>query len=320
MQAEHHQGQGRGPGHDHAHHHAHGHGGSHPHPGSGSEGRRLLATVVLTGTIMLAEVAGGLFSGSLSLLADAGHMLTDFLALLVAFTARQLGARPADQRRTYGYRRLEILAALANGVALVVVSGSIVYKAIGRWLEPQAIDLSVMGGVAVLGLVANLVGLALLGGHRHDLNLRGAFLHLLGDALSSLGVAVTAVIIAFTGWTRLDSIISMIIAVVIVATSVALLREVVDVLLEAAPRGIDTEKVRTSMKAVAGVDEVHDLHVWSIASGMPALSAHVVVTDASSDTNAVRVAIQATLRREYHIDHSTLQVERRSPEPCGGCD
>jgi cobalt-zinc-cadmium efflux system protein len=202
--------------------------------------RRLAATLAVTITIMVAEVAGGLISGSLALLADAGHMLTDALALLIAFVALLLAARPADDRRTYGYRRLEILAALINGVALVVVSGSILIEAVERWMMPREVDARVMSGVAVVGLVANLVGLGLLGGHRGNLNVRAAFLHVLTDTLSSVGVLAGAFVIALTGWTRADALISAAIAVAIAAGSFTLLREVVEVLLEAAPRGIDT--------------------------------------------------------------------------------
>jgi cobalt-zinc-cadmium efflux system protein len=301
--------------HDHAHHHA-----EPALPGSRGRQRRLLATLLVTATIMFAEVVGGWLSGSLALLADAGHMLTDVLALVVAFAAVTLGQRPADPRRTYGYRRLEILAALANGVALVAVSGSIVYEALQRWNDPTAVDVTTMAAVAALGLGANLVSLWLLGRERSDLNMRAAFLHILGDTLSSVGVLVVAGLIAFTGWVRLDPVLSLGIALVIVVTSFTLLRDVVEVLLEAAPRGIDTEKVRKSIVTVAGVDQVHDLHVWSIASGMAALSAHVVVKDPGQDAHGVLLAIQTRLRQEYAIDHSTLQVERHGEEHCGGCD
>jgi cobalt-zinc-cadmium efflux system protein len=281
--------------------------------------RRLAATLAVTITIMVAEVAGGLISGSLALLADAGHMLTDALALLIAFVALLLAARPADDRRTYGYRRLEILAALINGVALVVVSGSILIEAVERWMMPREVDARVMSGVAVVGLVANLVGLGLLGGHRGNLNVRAAFLHVLTDTLSSVGVLAGAIAIALTGWTRADALISAAIAVAIAAGSFTLLREVVEVLLEAAPRGIDTERVRQTIGDINGVDGVHDLHVWSITSGMPALSAHVTVKDPAFDPHEVLMAIRSRLRELYSIDHSTLQIERNDEGDCSGC-
>jgi cobalt-zinc-cadmium efflux system protein len=246
-------------------------------------------------------------------------MLTDALALLIAFVALLLAARPADDRRTYGYRRLEILAALINGVALVVVSGSILIEAVERWMMPREVDARVMSGVAVVGLMANLVGLGLLGGHRGNLNVRAAFLHVLTDTLSSVGVLAGAIAIALTGWTRADALISAAIAVAIAAGSFTLLREVVEVLLEAAPRGIDTERVRQTIGDINGVDGVHDLHVWSITSGMPALSAHVTVKDPAFDPHEVLMAIRSRLRELYSIDHSTLQIERNDEGDCSGC-
>jgi cobalt-zinc-cadmium efflux system protein len=279
----------------------------------------LAATLAVTVTIMVAEAVGGYVSGSLALLADAGHMLTDALALLIALVALLLAARPPDDRRTYGYRRLEILAALINGVALVVVSGSILIEAVERWMAPQEVDARVMSGVAAIGLVANLVGLGLLGGHRGNLNVRAAFLHVLTDTLSSVGVLAGAIVIGLTGWSRIDSLISAGIAIAIAVGSFSLLREVIEILLEAAPRGIDTETVRQTIGGVAGVDGVHDLHIWSITSGMPALSAHVTVKDPSLDTHEVLVTIQSRLRELYSIDHSTLQIERNDEGDCCGC-
>jgi cobalt-zinc-cadmium efflux system protein len=282
-----------------------------------NDAHRLLATLGVTGTIMVAEIAGGIYSGSLALLADAGHMLADFLAILVAYGAVALGQRPADERRTYGYRRLEILAALVNGVGLVVISGSIAFEAVDRWLDPREVQPVVMGAVAAVGLAANGVGLFLLGGHRENLNMRGAFLHILGDTLSSVGVLVAAVGIAATGFVQLDALVSLGIAFVIVITSVALLREVFDVLLEAAPHGLDAERVRAVILAVPGVCDVHDLHVWSITSGLPALSAHVVVGQSGVDPYAVGIAVKERLGVELDVHHTTLQVEQKSRADCG---
>jgi cobalt-zinc-cadmium efflux system protein len=292
-----------------------GHNHNHDHQRPRTK-RRLFATLAVTVLIMLAELAGGWLSGSLALLADAGHMLTDALALLIAFAAVALSSLPADDRRTYGYRRLEILAALVNGVALVVISGSIAFEALERWQSPRDIDATVMGAVAGIGLVANLAGLWLLGGHRSNLNVRGAFLHILGDTLSSVGVLVVAGLIALTGWTRLDALVSLGIAVVIVITSFGLLREVVEVLLEAAPRGIDTNRVRRAICGVDGVDGVFDLHIWSITSGLPALSAHVVVSDPRADRDAILITIQRLLRESFAIGHSTLQLEASAHHEC----
>jgi cobalt-zinc-cadmium efflux system protein len=302
--------------HDHHPHMPHSHAG---HAGDGRRGRiRLGATMAVTATIMVAEVAGGMYSGSLALLADAGHMLTDLLSLLVAFAAMVWGARPADARRTYGYRRLEVLAALVNSVALVLVAGSIAWEAWQRLKNPASVALPVMMSVAAVGLGANLIGLWLIG-HGHDnVNLRGAFLHILGDTLSSLGVIIGGAIMATTGWLWIDPLLSVALALLIVVSSSRLLKEVIDVLLEAVPRGIDTEAVYQAMHQVAGVDQVHDLHIWSITSGMAALSAHVVVTDVTRDPNVVLHTSLALLREKFHIDHATLQIER-SVEPTCGC-
>lgn len=297
----------------HGHHHGHHHGvAERPR-------KRILATLALTTAIMVAEAVGGFLSGSLALMADAGHMLTDNLALVVAFVALTLGTKPADDRRTYGYRRLEIFGAMFNGMALMAVSGSIVYEALHRWVDPRAIALPTMVAVASIGLLANLGGLWLLHGEKGNINVRAAFLHVLGDTLGSVGVLVGALIIALTGWTRADVVISLGIAILIVVSSVGLLREVFDVLLEAAPRHIDTEAVRRSICAVPGVNGVHDLHVWSITSGMPALSAHVVVLDRTRDSHDVLVAIRNKLRESFGIDHTTLQIERNPKVGCG-CD
>jgi cobalt-zinc-cadmium efflux system protein len=297
--------------------HAH----AHEPPAAGASGvrSRLLMTLLLTGLIMLAEAAGGYMAGSLALMADAGHMLTDFLALIVAFAAMSLAQKPADDRRTYGYRRLEILAALANGVALVVLSGSIFYESVQRWMTPRSVNVPLMAAIAFVGLIANLIGLSVLRGARENLNVRGAFLHILGDTLSSAGVVLVAGLMAVTGWERFDAVISFVIAVVIIITSVSLLREVLDVLLEAAPRNIDTDKVRQTIAGAPGVSAVHDLHIWSIASGLPALSAHVVVSDPAHDSHAVREVILEQLRHEYAIEHATLQMEREDDETCGCC-
>lgn len=306
--------------------HTHPHGAGAPHHGalghthvpSGPGARaRLTATLVLTAVIMVAEAVGGWLTGSLALLADAGHMLTDLLALVVALGALTIGARPADPRRTYGYRRLEVLAALLNSVMLVVVSITIVYEAVQRWLQPRPLAAVPMMAVAGVGLIANLLGLWLLSDARGNLNVRGAFLHILGDTLSSAGVMVGGGIILLTGWTRIDPLLSVGIAIIIVVGCVGLLKEVVDVLLEAVPRGIDTEHVRRTLGSVAGVGGVHDLHIWSITHGMPALSVHVVVKDADCDTRLLLGTIQAQLRQDYAIEHATVQIEHAVSAVCG---
>lgn len=291
--------------HDHHHHH------------EGSK-RSLLTTLVLTVFIMGLEIVGGLWSGSLALLADSGHMFTDILALLIAWVAQVLSDKPADDRRTFGYRRLEILAALLNGIALIVLSFGIIFEAAQRWKNPQPIHLPTMLIIAAIGLVANVVGMWLLHKHRTNINTRSAFLHIAADALNSIAVLIGGGIIALTHWTGIDPLLSIFIALTIVVTSVRLLREVIDVLLESAPRGIDTEQVRKTIGEISGVTQVHDLHVWSITNGVPALSAHIIVKDPHTSPD-ILLAVRDRLRHRWSIDHATLQIENESSPDCGGC-
>ena len=286
-------------------------------PDRGSE-RRLLLTLGLTATIMLAELAGGLSAGSLSLLADAGHMLVDLLALGVAYASVRLGRKPADARRTYGYKRLEVLAALLNGVTLVGISGFIFVEAGLRLMHPTAVQPDTMMEVAALGLVANLLGLWLLGHAGHSLSVRGAFLHLVGDTLSSCGVLVGGAMIAWFGYVRIDAVVSAAISVIICYSSLRLLRDVVDVLIEAAPRHLSTQNILEALLAVPGVCLVHDLHVWSITQDTPALSAHLVLQDLDVDPWDTLRTARALLAQRFALHHVTLQLERAAEAPCGG--
>lgn len=268
---------------------------------------------------MLLEAAGGWWSGSLALLADAGHMLFDLLALGVAVGAQTLGRMPADDKRTFGYRRFEVLGALLNSLALVVIALWIAYEALERWQNPQPVATGSMLLVAVVGLVANLLGLWLLHGSHHDLNTRGAFLHLLGDTLSSVGVIIGACVIAQTGWLWIDPILSVLIGLVIVIGSAKLMLEVVDVLLESVPNGMSAQAVRARLQKVDGVKKVHHLHLWSISTALPALSAHVVVDDAHTHPYALRRKLAQTLLDDFGIAHSTLQLED-STDSNAACD
>lgn len=288
--------------------HTHGHFKT-PTDGNQAAKKRIIATFCVTATIAVAEVVGGLMSGSLALLADAGHMLFDLLALAVAWMALVVGSRPADATHTWGYRRMEVLGALVNSLALVGISVAIGCEAVSRWLHPEPLQVGTMLGVATLGLVANLVSLAILGGSHGNLGVRGALLHVLGDTLSSVGVILGGVVIIFTGYTRIDALLSAMIAVVLAVGSVNVLRDVANILLEAAPRNISTEALKAAITALEGVAHVHDMHLWSITSGVPALSAHVVVTSADSDVHRVRERIEAMLSERFHLLHSTLQME-----------
>lgn len=316
--------------HDEAHDHDHGRAGHHHFPDAADaarmrpeqrakERRSLLLTFAITTAIMVLEAVGGFVSGSLSLKADAGHMLTDSSSLLLAVLALSFASRPADLRRTYGFYRLEILAALANGVTLLFLSGWIVFEAIERFSDPHPVEAKTMALVAAVGLVANAAGLFLLHRKGGSLNLRGAYLHVLGDTLSSVGVIVAAGVILLTGWTLVDPLLSIAIACVIVWSAWSLVRDAIDVLLEAVPAHLDLADVLHSMEQAPGVARVHDLHIWTISSGMHSLSAHVVVESCDMGRNEeILGSLRAMLAEKYALDHITLQIE--TPAYCEGLD
>ncbi|MGY1706182.1 cation diffusion facilitator family transporter [Geodermatophilus sp. SYSU D00697] len=296
-----------------------GHGHDHGHvPGTPSarHRRRLAVVLGLTVAVMVAEVVGAVVSGSLALLADAGHMATDALGVALALGAVSLAQRPARGRRTFGWQRVEILAAVANGLLLVGVAGYVVVEAVRRFGDAPEIGSGVMLAVAAAGLAVNLGGLALLHrGRRDSLNVRGAYLEVLGDALGSVAVIVAAVVVATTGWTPADTVASLVIAALVLPRAWALLREAVDVLLEAAPRGVDLDQVRAHILGVDGVLDVHDLHAWTITSGLPVLSAHVVVTDDALEAGhggRVLDALCACLGGHFDVAHCTFQLEART--------
>jgi cobalt-zinc-cadmium efflux system protein len=263
----------------------------------------------LTGTIAVAEAVGGYLTGSLALLSDAGHMLTDISAIGLSLLALWFSGKPADLKKTYGYYRMEILSALLNGVLLLVITVGIVVEAWERFQTPTPVHLGPMAVVATVGLLSNLLSLAFL--HRtHSMNVRGAFLHVLGDTLSSVGVLVGAGVMAVTGWYAVDPLISLLISCVIVVGAVRLVRDAVDVLLEAVPAHVDMPAVKEMLLKVQGVRDVHDLHVWTIASGMYALSAHLVVEDPKVGNNdEILSAVKHELFDRFKIDHTTIQIE-----------
>lgn len=297
----------------HAHnHHGHDHAdGRHArHHTRGDAGRRLGWVLVVTAIFMVAEVVGGVLSGSLALLADAGHMFTDVAALGLSVFAMRIAQRPPTQRRTYGYVRLEILAALLNGTTLLLIAGLIVVEAWERFRDPVEIDGVIMLSVAAVGLAVNVFGASMLHGHAHDnLNVRGAYLHVLGDLLGSVGAIGAGVVIVTTGWTLADPIISVVIAFLILFSAWKLVREAADVLLESAPAHIDMEAVLTALRAVDGLDEVHDVHVWTLTSGFIALSAHGVIDD-PLEHSRVLDDVRAEMA-SFGIEHVTFQIELR---------
>lgn len=297
------------PGHEHSHDHSHG-----PGAWRGTDRRALLAAAGLTAGFMLVEVAGGLITGSLALLADAGHMLSDSFSLFLALGAVLLAARPVTARRTFGYKRAEILAALANGVLLVVVAVWVVVEAIHRLNDPVEILGGGMLAVALAGLLVNLVAAWILSRSSGDsLNVKAALRHVLADVAGSVGVIAAAAVILLTGWEAADPLISIVISLLIAASAWSVLRESVDILLEAAPSGLDTEEIGNAMAAEPEVVQVHDLHVWEITSGMPMLSAHVLVGP-DADCHRARLVTEAMLRDRFGIDHTTLQVEHVAAE------
>jgi cation diffusion facilitator family transporter len=291
-----------------------GHGHSHaPTTAGGAHRRRLVVVLGLTLAVLVAEVVGAVLSGSLALLADAGHMATDAAGLALALAAVSLAQRPARGRRTFGWQRVEILAAVANGMLLLAVAAYVLIEAIRRIGQPPEIGAGLMLVVASVGLVVNLGSLLVLhGGKDASLNMRGAYLEVLADALGSVAVIVAAVVIATTGWTPADIVASAVIGCLVVPRAWHLLREALDVLLEAAPRGGDLQDVRAHILGVDGVLDVHDLHAWTITSGLPVLSAHVVVTDealAAGHGGRVLDALCSCLGEHFDLEHCTFQLE-----------
>jgi len=281
----------------------------HSPPERRVSGRAIALVLVVTVAYMGVEVIGGLAANSLALLADAGHMFADVGALALALFAAWFAKRPATPEKTYGYLRLEILAALVNGAALMVVAGLIVRDAVHRLTAPPAVDPTILIGVASVGLVVNLFGAWMLhGGHRESLNVRGAYLHVLGDLLGSLGALGAGVIIVVSGWVVADPLISIGIALLILVGAWRLVRDSTDVLLEATPRHIRLGDVERSIATIGGVDEVHDLHVWTLTSGVVAMSGHAVVVDPGQGQRVLETA-QARLS-DLGIRHVTLQIER----------
>jgi cobalt-zinc-cadmium efflux system protein len=278
--------------------------------------RGLLINLFIVIVVMVVEVIGGLLANSLALLGDAGHMLVDALALGLSLFALSLARRPATTTRTYGFHRAEIMAAFVNGAVLIIITVFIFYEAYQRFLKPQEIKSGLMLIIALIGLAANLVGIWFLRKTRNvSLNIRAAFLHILGDTISSIGVVAAGIVIALTGWTYADPILAIIIGIIILYGAVQLVRESSDILLEAVPKSIDANEVIKSIKGVEGVNDIHDLHIWTITSGIYALSTHLFIEDRMlSRTRQIIDSVNKELAERYNIRHTTLQVE------CDRCD
>jgi len=294
--------QGSNGSHSHSHH-------GHRHGRAEASRRRLMTVTILTALYMLAEAFGGWWTGSLALLADAGHMLADVVALTLALVAVWFAARAATPGKTFGYYRLEILAAFINGVALVLIALFIFYEAYIRWLAPTPVRSGTMTAIAAGGLAINLLCARLLHTERHDdLNVRGAWLHIMTDASGSVGAIVAGVVITFSGWYAADPLISALISVLIVWSAWHLIREATNVLLEGTPAHINLAAVEDAILETEGVSDVHDLHIWTITSGREALSAHVIHGDSISQSMLLK-ELRTKLHDRFGVDHLTLQME-----------
>lgn len=295
--------------------HRHSHAGhAHDHRDAGTS--RLAATLVLVLVYMLAEIVGGWLSNSLALLADAGHMFSDAAALGLSLFAAWIVRRPPTARHTYGYYRAEILAALANGALLGAISLVVIFEAWHRLWQPAEVQGPLMMAVAVGGLVVNLIGLALLNAHRESsINVQGAWLHVLADLLGSVAAIAGGLAIWWRGWEWADPVASVVISLLIIYSSWALVKEAIAVLMEGTPGHVDLHEVRACIAAVDGIQDVHDLHVWTITSGMEALSGHVVVADCG-DTPRLLAELRKCLHDRFGIDHMTIQVEPPGFDEC----
>ncbi|MDR7329182.1 cation diffusion facilitator family transporter [Corynebacterium guangdongense] len=292
--------------HDHGHGHGHGFGGTHT---TDAPLRALIVALLITGTVFLAELVAGLVSGSLALLSDAMHMLSDSTGLILALVAMLLGRREVTSRSTYGHRRVEVVAAMINAVVVTGVVAWILIEALGRFTGPRDIDAPLMIAVAILGLAANALSAAVLVRHRDaSLNMRGAFLHVLADMLASVAVIVAGVVIVLTGWTAADTIASLAIVALVAPRSIRLLLESLSVLLNRVPEGIDPAEVARRMREIPGVTDVHDLHIWSTEGVTSLATCHLVVDPDREEGCHVLDAAQARLR-ELGIEHSTIQLE-----------
>lgn len=293
--------------HDHSH-----------HSGEHSGKKRLIQAISITGTWFVIELAGGIYSNSLALIADAAHMLTDLGALSLSLFALQISTRPATHEKTYGYLRAEILAALANGIFLVLIGLYIFYEAYHRILEPPEIKSIPMLLVASTGLLANLVTAAILFRSRNEsLNLRGAFLHVLMDTVGSIGAILAGFLIWLRHWYLADTIVSIVVGTLVLYSSWKLVSESVDILLEATPRHLNISDILKDLQGVQGVVSIHDLHVWSISTRMPAMSCHAVLKN-GEDAGTVLSDLSRLMREKYGVSHTTIQIEPEDWVPPGG--
>jgi cobalt-zinc-cadmium efflux system protein len=305
------------------HHHGHSHGHSHTHSHTGNK-NALFSSFCLILTFMVVEVIGGVMTNSLALLSDAGHMLSDSASLGLSFFALKLGERKVSLDKTYGYKRFEIIAAAINGILLVVVAIYIFLEAAQRFFAPPEVQSKGMLLISTIGLIVNIVAAAILmkGDKEENLNIKSAFLHVLGDLLGSVGAIVAALLILFFGWAIADPIASVIVAVLILISGSRVMKESYQILMEGAPSQIDMKGIKKALCGIPLVKEVHDLHVWTITSGYPVLSCHITIYDEAVHDD-ILLQSQKILHDQFDIEHSTVQVERAAngcPSPHGTCN
>ncbi|MEC1770529.1 cation diffusion facilitator family transporter [Schinkia azotoformans] len=301
-------------GHEHGHGHSHDHHGHHHHHGPTREGNKKGLTIALTITtgIMLLEFFGGLITNSLALLSDSGHMLSDASSLALSLIAMWFAARPASPNKTFGFYRFEILAALFNGVSLFLIAGFIVYEAYGRFFDPPTVASGSMMLIALIGLFANLLSAWALmrkGDVKDNVNLRSAYLHVLGDALGSVGAILAGIVMYFFGWYVADPIISVIVALLILKSAWGIIKHTVHILMEGTPITIDQQEVYKALEEIPGVINIHDLHIWTITSGLDSLSCHILIED-NQDSQVILQAAITKIENIFKIKHTTIQVEK----------
>lgn len=305
----------------HSHGHSHGHGHSHSHT---NNKKALLWSFILIASFMVVEVIGGLLTNSLALLSDAGHMLSDAAALGLSFFAIKLGERKASSTKTFGYKRFEIIAAALNGLTLILISFYIFYEAYHRFLTPPKVQSIGMLAISVAGLLVNIVAAwILMSGDKDDnLNVKSAFLHVIGDMLGSVGAILAALMIMFFGWGLADPIASIIVAILIMISGWRVIRETFHVLMEGTPRHLDLDIIRKSLQSIPHVRDVHDVHTWSLTSELPMFSCHISM-EAEGNHDQILHQAQTILHDEFHIEHSTIQVEhieKGCPSKHGTCN
>ena len=280
--------------------------------------KRLKLAIALTFTLLCAEVAGGIWSHSLALLSDAAHMFIDVLALCLSFFALVVSELPTNSKKTYGYHRMEILAALINGIVLLIMAVGIIWEAFERWQNPAEVNSTIVIWVAIFGLSANLGVIYFLTApmhHGHDLNIRSAFYHVLGDTIASVGVVIGGVVMLFTGWYVVDAILGALIALLLIGGAYKLIAESVHILLEGVPKGVSIEEVEKELTAIPAIKNIHELHIWCICSNIYALSTHALINDQKvNQVETILDEIHSRLKTRFNITHSTIQFEST---PCG---